>query len=309
MLDLAEGGILLGVQRQVAVDGAGVLERGEGVGVGIAEQCHDLATADPHGAGLWDEIAQLSPTGDLTATLTPAGQLRGRALVVHPGETVQFRVAPSAVEWEHRDGARQGQVTLDSTNLPGGGSSVHLNSDSAYRVTFTKPGVYSFHWQVGAVDQSRTGPEPLSELVRVLGRGVDSVQRWTGLVIVGAGTATERAALEARTDAATTPTGQPSDVAAPPQRPTSTATGVLVGAGKSAGAPRPASSGVSPLAEGPEPSVNALPPASPPRTAPHAAAVPMTPVADYVVSGLFGFLILGILWMIWIASIRPILGR
>jgi hypothetical protein len=271
-----------------------------------------------HGAGPSDEIAHLSLTGAFTA----GNHLRGRALVIHRGETVQFRVAQSDGDGSHHGTDRHSQITLDSAALPGGGHSIHLNSNSAYRVTFTKPGVYSFHWQAAKTDQSRALPTTLTDLVQA---ALNSVQRWTGQVIVDTGLVTGQAAQEARADSAasgrkhqsgTVAVAGTGSVAGAASAGTGSVAGTAsAGTGSVAGtatrpAGPPASGGTSPRIHGPGPLANPPPPAArAPRAVHRAAPAVMPQVATYVFSGLFGFLILGILWMVWVASIRPILGR
>lgn len=42
---------------------------------------------------------------------------------------------------------------------------------------------------------------------------------------------------------------------------------------------------------------------------PLALPLAVAPPGDYVVTAVFGFLVLGLLWMLWIASLRPVFGR
>jgi hypothetical protein len=270
--------------------------------------------ATTRGAGPSDEIAQLS----LDGALTSGNHLHGRALVIHRGETVQFRIAPSDGEASHHRSGRHSQITLDSAALPGGGHSIPLNSTSAYRVTFTKPGAYSFHWQTAAAQTARTAhsrgaPTTLTHLVQGV---LNNLQRWTGVVLVDAGLGTARAAQEARADSAASGRQHQSGTVAVAGTASAgtiavagAATGPVLGAAKRAAGP-PASSGTSPRIHEPARPPNGLPPAArAPRAVHRVAPAAMAPVATYVFSGLFGFLILGILWMLWVASIRPILGR
>jgi hypothetical protein len=46
-----------------------------------------------------------------------------------------------------------------------------------------------------------------------------------------------------------------------------------------------------------------------PGAKPLALPLAVAPPGDYLVSAVFGFLVLGLLWVLWMASLRPVLGR
>ncbi|MDP9094041.1 MAG: hypothetical protein M3N95_14200 [Actinomycetota bacterium] len=293
----------------------------------------------PTGAGAADH-AELTARLSLTGLVSTSSPLGGALMWVHPGDTVDFRAGTLFA----MDGLNLGDllgyhVMFDAGGLPGGRQSVWLGTSSSYALTFPKAGVYSLNWQAASL----LGPLSLdANQLRSLGLSVNASLQWSAQIVVTASnspTALSLALPQISVHPNLLIVGRLPAITVPAivlnQARVTTGSGSGGGSGggfggsgtaQSGPAPTghpsqaPATTGVRPPA-GVSRALDSTPSApgstggslSQPPPRPHApplaAPFPQSSFDTFAVDGLIGFLILGGMWILWVVSVRPILGR
>jgi hypothetical protein len=268
-------------------------------------------------------VARLSLTGIVTSSV-PRG---GTILAIKPGETVDFRAG--TIPLLERTAAGKlvtYRITLDSSGLPGGSRSVRVSTTSPYRLSFRKPGVYALRWQTTVV-RSRGDRE------RKKGKSHDTevkAQEQSSAEIVVSNSPVKKSEYIELPDVSVkvaVPFGAlpkitiPGPVINPASVPSVRSTPAGSGASPTPGLGQPPAGGTvspsgPPHAQGGQVEPKAPPShtARGPRSAqpshpPLASTLQPTPVSTYVFTGIAGFILLGLFWLLWASSIRLVLGR
>lgn len=226
---------------------------------------------------------RLGVTGMVT-TAAPHGTW---SLSARPGQTLEFLAGfVPGVDSLQGNQALTVQVSMDAPQLSGGAHAKTLTTQSPYRLTLNKPGRYPLNWTVAFV----------------LGHGrkstVEATRSFNASILVG-GSSGGRG-LVSPGDARSTPIRS----ANPPASPRNVVTTPHQSASRSSAATVPAPAVASTITLPPD--TGATHRANPAAIAP----LPLAAAADtYLFTGIVGTFVIGFLWLLWVASIRPILGR
>lgn len=219
--------------------------------------------------GLTGMVTQTAPHGSWTMTVRP-GQTLGFLAGLVPG-----------LDHLDLDGVLGIRVSMNADRLPGGSDGKTLDTRSPYRLTVKKAGSYPVHWTVAFV----------------LGHGrqssVVSSRDFDATILVGPSTGQRSPGLVNPVVVSSHPSTQPTGAPA---------TNRLT--------PVPAS--VVPSVPSATPTIT-LPPDVPgsqhPRPGAFAPLPQSAPADTYLFTAVVGTVVIGVLWLLWVASIKPILGR
>lgn len=237
---------------------------------------------------LWSAAVSAAPAVmsvrlGLTGMSTGSNLIGSSTLRAHGGATLGF-LAGSVPGLDHLnlDDAVGLRVTMDASQLSGGSPSKVLSTDRPYKVTVRRAGKYPVHWTV--------------ELLAGHGKKAPAITHtFFGTVIVDGSTPGRSPNLVG------VPTSRPpSAQSGQPSTPASTPSGVPTG--PSTAAAQPAY---------PTPTATLTPdPGTRGRKSGAIAPLPLATSTDtYLFTAFVGTVVLGLLWLLWIASIKPILGR
>lgn len=289
-----------------------------------------LMSPSAAGAATGDVVARLS----LTGIVSPASPWGGSVLAVRPGQTVLFTAGTiPALDDLHLGKPLGYRVTMSTAGLPGGAHDVHLSTSSTYPVRFADPGVYSLRWTA----TSLLGGVALNlNQLHSLGIDLNAAEQWSAQVVVSDHPTKQPLSLALpaiSVDAHLPVLGHvitlripslvlaPGKVPPPPgggggsnPPPSSGGGGQSPGGSSSGGAggggTPPNAAGLPNAAEQPPAAQSGPGTAAAPSAHPHhASGSTLGSISTYALPILIGVLILGVLWMAWVASIKPILGR
>jgi hypothetical protein len=225
----------------------------------------------------------------LTGIVTPSAPNGTWTMAAHPGQTIGF-LAGLIPGVDHLDLSEDVavRVSMDSSGLPGGSHSKTLNSHSPYRLVMSKAGAYPVRWTFAFV----------------LNHGhkstVEATRNFDASIVVGGSN-------ERNSPGLVSPGAVPSRTAAGAGAPSSPAAGATP-----ITTPHQSAAVTGAPASAPTPTIT-LPPdtgASRHGNPGSIAALPLESSTDtYVFTALVGTVVIGVLWLLWIASIKPILGR
>lgn len=228
---------------------------------------------------------RLGMTGMVTSS-DPDGEW---SLHARPGQTLGF-VAGFVPGLEHMDAKKvlSVHVSVDAEHLPGGSRGKPLQVNSPYQLTLHKPGSYPLHWNVALV--LNHGHKSIVETTREFNATI---------VVAGSSKGNSPGLVN---------TVSPGSTPARTTESTSSSRNVVTTPHQAAGvtgsaAAQPASS-APPTFTLPADTGAARPP-NPEAIAP----LPDTTADTYLFTAVAGTFLIGLLWLLWVASIKPILGR
>ena len=236
-------------------------------------------TATPVRLGITGMVTSSAPNGTWT-------------LHARPGQTLDF-LAGFVPGLDGIDAKQvvSVRVSMDAEHLPGGAHATVLQTKNPVPLTVHKPGSYPLHWTV----EFLVGP----------GHGhkttVEATRTFNAAIHVDAATPVSRPGQVSPGDAQAT--------ALRSAAPSATVGNVVTTPHQT---PRPGGSESALPATAPPPTISLAPDSGAGRR-PNPAAIaplPLAAAADtYVFTAIVGTFVIGFLWLLWVASIKPILGR
>jgi hypothetical protein len=220
----------------------------------------------------------------VTGMVTPSAPHGAWTITARPGQTLGFLagLVPGLNQLAVKK-ILDVQVSMDAARLPGGSHGKTLNAHNPYRVTLRKPGVYPVTWTVAFVlDHGHRST-------------VEATRDFHAMILVAPSTGRDNNPGLVSSGVVPPAAGRPSSTVP-------TAASRVTTPHVSAAAPVPSAT----------PTIT-LPPDTGAPTHPKPgtlAALPLaTPADTYLFTALVGTFVIGMLWLLWVASIKPILGR
>lgn len=223
----------------------------------------------------------------ITGMVTPSSPHGTWSLSARPGQTLAFMAGfvPGLDTLDVKT-VLSVQVSMDAEHLPGGTHAKPLKTNAAYKLTMHKAGRYPLQWTVAFV------------LEHGHKSTVEATRQFNATVLV-AGSSSGSPGLSP---------GSARSTRVQSAQPTPASGRAVTTPHQSTTAPAPA---IAPSSAAVAPTFT-LPPDTPTSHRPPGAIAPLpltTATDTYLFTAIVGTFVIGFLWLLWVASIKPILGR